>query len=89
MSFILDCNRSTRNDRRFLFGKKLQINVRLDYEVRHVGSVGGRRQSNVVGAGDWPLSQVAVTGPGTTWAARAYVRPGDRVNRQAYRRGIV
>ncbi|KYQ50813.1 hypothetical protein ALC60_09952, partial [Trachymyrmex zeteki] len=40
----------------FLFSKKLQINVRLDYEMRHVGSVGGRRQSDVVGARDWPLS---------------------------------
>lgn len=57
--------------------------------MRHVGSVGGGRQSNVVGAGNRPLSQIAVTGPGATRAARAHVRPGDCVDRQAHRRGIV
>jgi len=80
MSFISYCNLlGMVGD--FLFSKKLQINVRLNYEMRHVGSVGGGRQSDVVGAGDWPLSQIAVTGPGATWTARAHVHPGDRVDR--------
>jgi len=64
--------------------------------MRHVGSVGGGRQSDVVGARDRPLSQVAVTGPGATRAARALafagnvnIRPGDRVDRQTYCCGIV
>jgi len=80
MSFISYCNLlGMVGD--FLFSKKLQINVRLNYEMRHVGSVGGGRQPDVVGAGDWPLSQITVTGPGTTWTARAHVRPGDCVDR--------
>lgn len=41
---------------------------RLNYEMRYVGGIGGWRQSDIVGAGDWPLSQVAVTWPGATWA---------------------